>query len=74
MKLSKKIKQRYEKLESRIISPSQQLAESKATRDQPIRTQNFYLRSTPEKRADPIRSVGNLRVPYRLTKSLVQVR
>ena len=37
-----------------------------------IRKPNLYLGFTPAKRADPIRLVMNLRVPYRLTQRLVQ--
>ena len=40
--------------------------------NKPIRKLNLYLGFPPVKRANPIRLVMKLRVPYRLTQRLVQ--
>ena len=40
--------------------------------NKPIRKPNLYLGFPPANRADPIRLVVNLRVPYRLTQRPVQ--
>ena len=43
---------------------------SRLPRNKPIRKPNLYLGFAPAKRANPIRLVMNLRVPYRLTQKL----